>query len=97
MKPQSKLEHQVGIVMAVISLTVGGFGEIYQRLVQRGILEYQISFGYISDVCAVPFTTGLMVAITGKLKWYYPVGYAICFRCSNLRAFSMRSIFSPIG
>lgn len=70
--------------MMTTALLIGGANELAQRLVQRGIIEYHFLFGYISDFCAVPFATGVVIAATGKAQWFLPALFAVMYSLLEL-------------
>ncbi len=74
----------VGLYLLVPALLVGGGNELAQRLVQRGVIEYHFLFGYVSDFCAVPFATGVVVATTGRAKLFLPVLFAVMYSLLEL-------------
>ena len=71
---------KAGAILAAASLVVVVGNEICQRLVARGVIDYQLLFGYLSDLFAVPFTVGLTNALgTARFYWFRPVLFGILF------------------
>jgi hypothetical protein len=69
---------KAGAILAVAN-------EICQRLVARGIIDYQLLFGYLSDLFAVPFTVGLTNALgTSRFYWFRPVLFGVLFSVLEL-------------
>ena len=71
---------KAGAILAVASVAVVVGNEICQRLVARGVIDHQLSFGYLSDLFAVPFTVGLTNALgTSRFYWFRPVLFGVLF------------------
>jgi hypothetical protein len=76
---------KTGAILAAVSAAVVVGNEICQRLVARGVIDYQLLFGYLSDLFAVPFTVGLTNALgTSRSYWFRPVIFGILFSLLEL-------------
>ena len=76
---------KAGAILAAASVAVVVGNEICQRLVARGVIDYQLLFGYLSDLFAVPFTVGLTNALgTSRFYWFRPVLFGILFSLLEL-------------
>jgi hypothetical protein len=76
---------KAGAILAAVSVAMVVGNEICQRLVARGVVDYQVVYGYLSDLFAVPLTVGLTNAIgTSRMYWLRPVLFGILFALLEL-------------
>ena len=76
---------RAGAILAMASVAVVVGNEICQRLAARGVIDYRLLFGYLSDLFAVPFRVGLTNALgTSRFYWFRPVLFGVLFSLLEL-------------
>lgn len=59
---QQKFYRLTNLASGTCGAGIIGVNETCQHLAKSGVIEYQIAYGYLTDIFAVPFITGIFLA-----------------------------------
>ena len=87
---QQRFYRLTNLASGISSAGIVGVNEICQQLAKSGVIEYQTAYGYLTDVFAVPFITGMFFAhkVDERMEEYAPVVGATTYSVMEIAGLS---------